>query len=383
MKYLNEKIEVTVPFSQTTEGGIYNYIINSEKTTLFYGTCFISKGQKNKRFIINDILQNYQYINFCFNPSNDFYKEEDIIEEWDNNDYVYYFFPETFTVEVSDGTNIIGTGTSDSVCLVNRYPVYKNYMGFQTHLKKWISDDSWTASTPFMLNLQGIQNINGWKWEPLLKPHYPLINTNNYSMIGLINNSLQNEVKLQYGDFTKPTTIFKFQSYGTMSFNFPMSTFYNKVSDGQDVYLLETDESGDNSVIIAGVFDGCPAKYYLQWQDRLGSVQSQPFDGTDTISFNYEANTITNSFGEKRVLNNEQTIKWKINTGWINEKLYPFYESIFVSPYLRLYDSENDISYQVLVTDKEFTEKTFANNSHQMFNLTLNLELNKTQKCLW
>lgn len=368
MKYLNEKIEVTVPFSQTTEDNVYNYIITLKDNPIFYGSCFIPKGATSKTFVINNILQEYQFVNSCFvNPAS--------IVNVNNSLY------NKVEVSIGDSDTLIGSAYSDTVCFVNKYPVYKDYLGFQTHLKKWISDDSWEPTyAPFVLRLQGLQNTKSWKWEPWLVPHYPLKNTSNYSIIGcFLDNAIDGRLTLSCGTSISVNAV---SGYIT-SFAYPLSTFYSTASDGQDIELSGVITSGLKFVAVCGVFDGCPAKYYLQWQDRLGSVQSQPFDGTNTVSFDYDTDTIKNSFGEKRVLNNEQTIKWKINTGWISEKLYPFYESIFVSPYLRLYDSENDISYSVLVTDKTFTEKTFANNSHKLFNLTLNIELNKTQKCLW
>lgn len=373
MKYLNEKIEVTVPFAETTEDKIYNYIVSSIDS-IFYGSCFIPKGATSKSFVINNILQGYQFINSCFvNPS--------LIAVYENSTILQNTLYDKIEVSIGDGDTIIGSAYSDMIHFTNKYPVYKDYLGFQTHLKKWISDDSWeTDYAPFVLQLQGLQNTKSWKWVPWLVPHYPLKNTSNYYIIGcVLDNIINNNLTLSCG-----TSVDVKASPGlSTSFAYPLSTFYSAASSGQEIELSGVIDSGLKFVAVCGVFDGCPAKYYLQWQDRLGSVQSQPFDGTDTISFDYETDTIKNSFGEKRVLNSEQTIKWKINSGWISEKLYPFYESIFVSPYLRLYDTENDISYSVLVTDKTFTEKTFANNSHQLFNLTLNLELNKTQKCLW
>ena len=373
MKYLNEKIEVTIPFSQTTEDKIYRYMISSN-TSLFYGSCFIPKGATSKTFVINDILQDYQFVNSCFaNPA--------LTAVYEQNSNFQNSLYSNVEVVIGNSDTQIGSKYSDNILFVNKYPVYKDYLGFQTHLKKWISDDSWDPDyAPFVLMLQGLQNTHSWKWTPWLIPRYPLKNTTNYSIIGcFLDNTITTNLTLSCGT----SVDIKASTNWVTSFAYPISTFYSAATDGQQLELSGVSDSGLKFVAVAGVFDGCPAKYYLQWQDRLGSVQSQPFDGTDTVSFEYEIDNITNSFGEKRILNNTQSIKWKINTGWIDEKLYPFYESLFVSPYLRLYDSVNDISYQVLVTDKEFTEKTFQNNSHQMFNLTLNLELNKSQKCLW
>lgn len=118
--------------------------------------------------------------------------------------------------------------------------------------------------------------------------------------------------------------------------------------------------------------DICPAKYYLQWFDRFGGIQCQPFDGKSTPSISYNTAYITNFIEEKRIYDIGYTSKWELNTNWIDEKYYPLYESIFVSPYLKLYDTINDKAYNVIITDQSYTEKTF-DNQRDLFNLTINL----------
>lgn len=123
--------------------------------------------------------------------------------------------------------------------------------------------------------------------------------------------------------------------------------------------------------------------YYLQWQDRLGGIQSQHFDKVDIFSNNYNRTTITNYKGYKRPVYEEVTSKWVINSNWINEMYYPNYESIFVSPFLKLYDVKEDKVYDVVITDSNFTEKTFHNQGRQLFNLQLNLEKANKQNIIY
>ena len=73
--------------------------------------------------------------------------------------------------------------------------------------------------------------------------------------------------------------------------------------------------------------------------------------------------------------------KWEISSGWIDEEHYPYYESIFISPYLKLYDTEKNVTYLVTITDTSFTEKNWKN-SKQLLNITLNLEAAKPQTIL-
>ena len=62
---------------------------------------------------------------------------------------------------------------------------------------------------------------------------------------------------------------------------------------------------------------------------------------------------------------------------------FPYYESIFVSPYLQLYDAKEDRLYDVNIVTQEYTEKTFNNQNKQLFNLQLEVELNKTQQFVY
>lgn len=137
----------------------------------------------------------------------------------------------------------------------------------------------------------------------------------------------------------------------------------------------------DGPVKIADV-DACPARYYLQWVDRLGGIQSQPFDGKETKTINYTKTNIYNQYHEARPVNFDNNYQFDLNTYFINEKYYPFYESIFVSPYLCLYDTENDMAYNVNVVDKQFTEKTWKNQK-KLFNLNIKLEINKNENILY
>jgi hypothetical protein len=90
-------------------------------------------------------------------------------------------------------------------------------------------------------------------------------------------------------------------------------------------------------------------------------------------------NTIMNYQNRKRVIDITNTSKWILNTGWIKQDLYPIYESIFVSPYLQLYDKNEDKIYNVILRNTEYEEKTFNNQNKQLFNLQLEVELDNHQ----
>ena len=81
--------------------------------------------------------------------------------------------------------------------------------------------------------------------------------------------------------------------------------------------------------------------------------------------------------GERHKYNVQVQPKWKINSGWITEYLDPFYESIYVSPILKLYDTETEREYDVILNDN-YVEKKYGN-SKTMLNIQLNLESTEKQ----
>lgn len=138
---------------------------------------------------------------------------------------------------------------------------------------------------------------------------------------------------------------------------------------------------GKHTLQHTAILDECPARYYLQWQDRYGGIQSQAFTGKFVYKESFTRNNIVTYKNEKKLIQNVVQPKWEISSGWIDEENYPYYESIFISPYLKLYDTEKNVSYLVTITDSSFTEKNWKN-SKQLLNITLNLEAAKPQTIL-
>lgn len=146
----------------------------------------------------------------------------------------------------------------------------------------------------------------------------------------------------------------------------------NKCGAGNNYYLVK------DGVDKFAKLSECNKGYYLLWEDRYGSYQSQKFDKVSTFKEDIERSTYNTYTGEKVYNSISVTPTFTINSNWIQSELYPYYESIFVSPYLLLYDIENDESYYVNITDSEFIEKTNSN-QEGFFNLTLNLTSSKQQ----
>lgn len=128
--------------------------------------------------------------------------------------------------------------------------------------------------------------------------------------------------------------------------------------------------------------DLCPSRYYLIWMDRTGAYQCQRFNKKVIHSENITNTDIANYLDEIRPVVKEVKDAWVVNSDWLTEQEYKCYESIFVSPYLYLYDTQTDEGYWVNITNKSWTEKTKQNNK-KPYNLTLNLESNRSQKIVY
>lgn len=160
--------------------------------------------------------------------------------------------------------------------------------------------------------------------------------------------------------------------------------YYEGGVQNEGIFIQEVSRYGFiQSTYKIGEFCNNLDGYYLQWQDRLGGIQSQHFEGYPKFFNEYEITDITNYRGEKRLVSNNVTSRWEINSGWINEIYYPNYESIYTSPYLILYDVKEDTTYNVVLKDTNYEEKTFHNQGRQLFNLKLNLELDTKQNIIY
>ena len=148
---------------------------------------------------------------------------------------------------------------------------------------------------------------------------------------------------------------------------------FSETYDTQDI----PDKYNGNCVI--GILDKCPARYYLAWNDRYGDMQSQPFEGKVVYSEDIKSEEIKDYKERRRVSHKSIQPKWDLNTKWIKEDVYPIYESIFTSPYVLLYDTEQDKAWNVIVTSKEYEEKT-RKNEKSLFNLELKVEACKTNE---
>lgn len=371
--YLSDSIDVTFEFSATSADKVYPYTIKEGDSVIFSGNCFIAKGSTVKTLNLNGVLRSHAFVNSYLRPSAD---RSGV--SVDNN-----VLHATYTVAID------GIGSSDvSVYMVNRYPMIHDTM-LVAQQYSFPTDDYGIYNVN--VYLQGLQWRDNYTYEtgkatgvatlvPRLVPRYPAHQTRNYAVIITCNiNGSPTGIALsggmnigsmmQSGDNTVCISIRE------LLFNYWDSTY------GYTICMYNAEYASGNAVLVVQL-DKCPAKYYVQWQDRMGSVQSQPFEGTDTITHSYErVNTQDyNNAIHARSISVTSTVK--VNSGWVSEDIMPFYESIFASPYVRLYDYSADLSYDVRVVDSEFVEKTFDNQGRTMFNICLTLEKSQKQMML-
>ena len=144
---------------------------------------------------------------------------------------------------------------------------------------------------------------------------------------------------------------------------------------------------GDDAVWIktyqtkVAVFDVCPKRYYLFWQDRYGSFQCQPFNDYANYSETFTKTEVQDYQNRRRNANIQVECKWKLNSGWIKEELYPYYESIYTSQLLILFDVEQNERFTVMVSGN-YDEKTYRNQK-KMINMNLELTENKKQNIIY
>ena len=173
------------------------------------------------------------------------------------------------------------------------------------------------------------------------------------------------------------------ESEAKQNFMIAMENITNTLYSSQAIksHRFYIDYTFMEKVLPVAIVDDCPARYYLKWVDRFGGIQCQGFDGKFSFQSNYERNTITNQYEHKRNISCQVTNKWTLNSGYISEDDYVIYESIFVSPYLQLYDTEQDRTFDVLVENTNYNEKHYKNEK-KMLNFNLTVVENKTQKLM-
>jgi hypothetical protein len=115
---------------------------------------------------------------------------------------------------------------------------------------------------------------------------------------------------------------------------------------------------GDGEFIPVAYLDDCPSDYYVIWQDRTGAYQCQPFSKKSTYRENIDTSYLTNELGEERPYRKSIQSEWTLNSDWLTEEGYKAHESLLTSPKIHLFDTKNDMMWEVNCTNSQWEDKT-------------------------
>lgn len=376
MKYLDERITIQVDLgSPYPASGTYKYVIyeydemaqTEDDEIIFVGNMYYTRNNRYYTFDITDIVRSKRYnIDKNYILNNSTYNS---VDSWLVNRY-------RIRVYLSDSST--KTSSWEKVAMIYRYP----------NVKKGLTDGSnvfefSTGSTNILYPL--IQGYKENKEVPLLS-HYPLKDTRKYKFCQtFITSSDVTEFGLYYYNryMNDDVSISTAQVGSTTTCIIPI----NVLIDFQH-YQQELDEDVKVEKCIDGeydkkiaVLDYCYKRYYLLWQDRYGGYQSQAFNNDSTFTEEFDVTETQNYKNERTKSFIQVQPKWSINSGWISEDVYPYYESIYVSPLLVLYDAYEDAVYEVMV-NSSYKEKTYKNEK-KMINLSLELEAVSKQNIIY
>lgn len=364
MLYLDDKITISMTFPSIPKDGTYIYkVMKNATNVIFVGNVFLTKGVLSYVFELNELLNDFQFVND--NPSLNM--QTDILAQ--------------YNIVLSVGSNSY-TSSNIDVCHIYRYP----------HATPVMNTYVYPINTQPPVSILMLQGFQQKLQEAVLYPRIPFVQSDEFKWgilfelgsdkfddIDNINFAYESDNQLVFLDYALEAYEFMFSSAPSVS------DIYNGVNEPDDNSpLFVTNGTNQNNMIKVAEFDRCPAPYYLLWQDRFGGWQSQPFTGTSTYSESFDRRTTTKYDMTNKLSGVKCTPKWKINSQYIPFRLVPYYESIFVSPFLKLYDADQDRMFDVIIESDDFTEATFKNQGKdKLFNLSLDLTVTKPQNMIY
>lgn len=398
MKYLNDRITQRIDLGTTQTKGMYKYEVQvfslQDHTwgTIFVGNYFNS-GTRYYTFDITDICRNRKST-LHTNGSSNYERDVNIVQQY------------RIVVTTSNGQTV--SGTPFTVAHIYTYP------NLQYEYDPDLNPDTVffdiKANTNYYVSVL-LQGVNRYRTpessrSPMyLIPQYPNVNV---SQDLPTYNTMTFGLTLECGDSIQDATIFcveRGDDYSNQNLwlgrydlhinleNYTHTFFgsFGKFIEDQDpdipqynieVYITWQDGSNKKEYRKVAEINSCKERYYLLWQDRYGSYQSQPFKGKMEYSEDITNEEILSYTGRRRKSNVIVQPKWKLNSGWLKEQLFPFYESIYVSPILKLYDTKTEHEYDVILKDTPYVEKKYLNDK-KLLSIELNLEATKTQNIIY
>ena len=398
MKYLNDRITQRIDLGSAPAKGMYKYEIqvynlySSTWISIFVGN-YYNNGTRYYTFDITDICRNRKST-LHTSESSDYDKEVNIVEQYrlrvtkDNGETVY--------------------GSSFFVAHIYTYPNLQ--YGYDPNLRPDNVFFDINKSTNYLVSVL-LQGTNRYRTPEsslpsmYLIPQYPNVSdSQDLSFLDTMTFGLT----LESGSSIEDATIFAVERekdysnqknwFGQYDMRINMElythTFFGSfgkfIKDVDqnipnydiDVYITWKNGSNISQYRKVAEIKSCKERYYLLWQDRFGSYQSQPFKGKMEYSEDIKNEEILSYTGRRRKSNVIVQPKWKLNSGWLKEQLFPFYESIYVSPILKLYDTKTGHEYDVILKDTPYVEKKYHNDK-KLLSIELNLEATETQNIIY
>ena len=398
MNYLNDRITQRIDLGAVPAKGMYKYEVQvfslQDHTwgTIFVGNYFNS-GTRYYTFDITDICRNRKST-LHTNGSSNYEKDVNIVEQ--------------YRIVVTTGNGQTVTGTPFTVAHIYTYPNIQYEYNPDLNPDTVFFDINTNTNYYVSVLLQGVNRYRNPEFRlpsMYLIPQYPNVNV---SQDLPTYNTMTFGLTLECGDSIQDATIFcvergddyKNQNLWLGRYDLHINleaythTFFGsfgKFIEDQDqdlpqynidVYITWQDGSNKKEYRKVAEINSCKERYYLLWQDRYGSYQSQPFKGKMEYSEDITNEEILSYTGRRRKSNVVIQPKWKLNSGWLKEQLFPFYESIYVSPILKLYDTETEHEYDVILKDTPYVEKKYLNDK-KLLSIELNLEATETQNIIY
>lgn len=398
MKYLDERITQQINLGSVQPKGMYKYEIqvydlNDNWVTVFIGN-YYNNGVRYYTFDITDICKNRKST-LHKNGSSGYDTDVNIVEQYR-------------IIVTTDNEGQTVSGTPIDVAHIYNYP------NIQYGIDPTLSPNSVffniganTGSYVSVL-LQGSNMFRGPGSSlpsMYLIPQYPNVDD---SQQLYENDTMTFGLTLETGSYIQDVTIFGiergmnyedqndwlglyrmglninaythtfFDSFGQFIHYYDRDVIYYDI----DVYITWIDNSGVRQYRKVAEITPCKERYYLLWQDRYGSYQSQPFKGKIEYSEDITNEEILSYTERRRKSSVIIQPKWKLNSGWLKEQLFPFYESIFISPILKLYDTKTAHEYDVIMKDTPYIEKKY-HNDRKLLSIDLTLESTETQNIVY
>ena len=400
MKYLNNRITQRIDLGTAPAKGMYKYEVQvydmyySTWNTIFVGNYF-NNGERFYTFDITDICRNRKST-LHTNGSTDYDTDVNIVEQ--------------YRITVTKDNK--GTTVSGTPFFVAHIYIYPNLQyGYDPGLSPDnVFFDINTSRPQYLVSvlLQGTNRSRtpeSTRPPMYLIPQYPNV-VDSQDLRYYI--TMTFGLSIETGGSIQAVTIFSVERgkdysnqnnwLGSYEMNinqeFYTHTFFGsfgKFIDDQDanipnynidVYITWKNASDVSQYRKVAEIKSCKERYYLLWQDRYGSYQSQPFKGKMEYSEDITNEEILSYTGRRRKSNVIVQPKWKLNSGWLKEKLFPLYESIYVSPILKLYDTKTQHEYDVILKDTPYVEKKYLNDK-KLLSIELNLEATETQNIIY